>query len=79
MNLRKDLIYNRSLILILIDESPFFNIIYSNKKKDKKLTKKVPKRPPRPAKSEVLHEKKLSFSLKKTTQPRKKLKFCMKK
>ena len=37
------------------------------------------KRPPTPAKTEVLHEKKCLFLLKKTTQPRKKLKFGMKK
>ena len=49
------------------------------KKNDKKMTKKVPKRRPNPAKTEVLHEKKCLFLLKKTTQPRKKLKFCMKK
>ena len=78
MNLRKDLIYNRSLILILIDESPFFNIIYSIKKKDKKLTKKVPKIPPSPPKTEVLHEKYCIFYSKKTTQPRKKLMFSIK-
>ena len=30
MNLRKDLIYNRSLIFILSDESPFFKIIIFN-------------------------------------------------
>ena len=45
----------------------------------KKMTKKVPKRAPNPAKTEVLHEKKCLFLLKKTTQPRKKLKFCIKK
>merc|ERR1711980_27741 len=44
-----------------------------------KMTKKVPKRPPSPAKTEVLHEKKCLFLLKNTTQPRKKLKFCIKK
>ena len=43
------------------------------------MTKKVPKRAPNPAKTEVLHEKKCLFLPKKTTQPRKKLKFCMKK
>ena len=43
------------------------------------MTKKVPKRPPSPAKTAVLHEKKCLFLLKKTTQPRKKLKFCIKK
>ena len=43
-----------------------------------KSQKKVPKTPPSPAKTEVLHEKKCIFLLKKTTQPRKKLKFCMK-
>jgi len=48
-------------------------------KNDKKLTKKVPKRAPIPAKTEILHEKNSIFLLKKTTQPRKKLKFCMKK
>ena len=48
-------------------------------KNDKKIDKKVPKRPPRPAKTEVLHDFFLSFLLKKTTQPRKKLKLCMKK
>ena len=37
------------------------------------------KRPPTPAKTEVLHEKNVFFLLKKTTQPRKKLKFGMKK
>merc|ERR1711872_923273 len=37
------------------------------------------KRPPSPAKTEVLHEKNIFFLLKKTTQPRKKLKFGMKK
>ena len=40
---------------------------------------KVPKTRPNPAKNEVLHEKECIFLLKKTTQPRKKLKFCMKK
>ena len=44
-----------------------------------KMTKNVPKRPPTPAKTEVLHEKKCRFLLKKTIQPRKKVKFCMKK
>ena len=44
-----------------------------------KMTKKVPKRPPSTAKTEVLHEKNVFFLLKKTTQPRKKLKFGMKK
>ena len=37
------------------------------------------KRAPSPAKTEVLHEKSFLFLLKKTSQPRKKLKFCMKK
>ena len=61
------------------------NLIHPNKKSlnlnknDKKLTKKVPKRLPRPAKTDVLHEKNLSFSLKKTTQPRKKLRLWIKK
>ena len=45
----------------------------------KKVLKKVPKRPPSPAKTEVLYEKNCLFLLKKTSQPRKKLKFCMKK
>ena len=49
------------------------------KKNDKKMTKTVPKRPPSPAKADVLHEKKCRFLLKKSTQPRKKLKFCLKK
>ena len=49
------------------------------KKNDKKMTKNVPKRLPTPAKTEVLHEKKCLFLLKKATQPRKKLKYCMKK
>ena len=44
-----------------------------------KMTKNVPKRLPTPAKTEVMHEKKCLFLLKKTTQPRKKLKYCMKK
>merc|ERR1711980_70831 len=43
-----------------------------------KMSKKVPKRPPSPAKTEVLHEKKCLFLLKNTTQPLKKLKFCIK-
>ena len=37
------------------------------------------KRPPSPAKADVLHEKKCRFLLKKTIQPRKNLKFCIKK
>ena len=44
-----------------------------------KMTKMVPKTRPNPAKSDVLHEKKFRFLLKKTIQPRKKVKFCMKK
>ena len=43
------------------------------------MTKNVPERAPSPAKTEVLHEQKCIFLLKKTTHPRKKLKFCMKK
>ena len=80
MNFRKNLIHSRSLSLILKDESPFFKDNYIQfKKKDKKLTKKVPKRQSSPPKTEVLHEQKCIFLLKKTTHPRKKLKFCMKK
>ena len=52
---------------------------FLHKKMTKKVLKKVPKRPPSPAKTEVLHEKKCLFLLKNTTQPRKKLKFCIKK
>ena len=44
-----------------------------------KWPKNWPKRPPSPAKPEVLHEKKCNFLVKKTSQLRKKLKFCMKK
>ena len=64
MNLRKDLIYNRSLILILKDEPPFFKIILFIKKMDKKWTKKVPKIPPSPAETEVLHKKYCIFNSK---------------
>ena len=39
----------------------------------------VPKRPPSPPKTEVLHEKNCLFLLKNSTQPRKKLQFYMKK
>ena len=39
----------------------------------------VPKTRPNPAKFDVLHEKKFRFLLKKTIQPRKKVKFCRKK
>ena len=49
------------------------------KKNDKKMTKNVPKRLPTPAKTKVLHEKNVFFLLKMTTQPRKKLKYCIKK
>ena len=44
----------------------------------KKVLKKGPKRPPSPAKTEVLYEKNCLFLLKKTSQPHKKLNFCMK-
>ena len=50
-----------------------------HEKMTKKWQKKVPKRAPSPAKTEVLHEKKSFFLLKKTTQPRKKQNFCIKK
>ena len=45
----------------------------------KKLSSFYSKRAPSPEKTEVLHEKKYIFLPKKTTQPRKKMKFCMKK
>ena len=50
-----------------------------NNKNDKNVPKKVPKKASSPAKTEVFHEKKCLFLLEKTTQPRKKLKFFMKK
>ena len=49
------------------------------RKMTQKLQKKLSKRAPSPAKTEVLHEKKSFFLLKKTTQPRKKQNFCIKK
>ena len=65
-------------------EIPFMNRINPNKKslnlkKMIKIDKKVPKRPPRPAKTEVLHKKNMFFLLKKTTEPLKKLMLWMKK
>ena len=47
------------------------------KKKLKKISFFYSKRPPSPAKTEVLYEKNCLFLLKKTSQPRKKLNFCM--
>ena len=49
------------------------------KRKGQQIEKNVPERPTSPAKNKFLHEKNSIFLLKKTTQPRKKLKFCMKK
>ena len=48
------------------------------RKMTQKSQKKVSKRAPSPAKTEVLHENIVFLLLKKTSQPRKKLKFCMK-
>ena len=44
---------------------------FLHKKMTKKVLKKVPKRPPRPAKTEVLHEKNCLFLLKKPPSPAK--------
>ena len=44
---------------------------HSNMKKIHKMTKKVPKRPPSPAKAEVLHEKKMFLYLKRPPSPAK--------
>ena len=42
------------------------------------MTQKVPKRPPSPANTEVLHEKKMSFFTQKEHPAPQILKFCMK-
>ena len=71
-------IFSRTIFCTIDLACSSFNL---DSKKTKKKLKKISffysKRPPSPAKTEVLYEKNCLFLLKKTSQPRKKLNFCM--